>query len=110
MNFQPKSEEEVKAFTLLEKGIYPFRIIKAEDQISKSGNEMIKLTLLIWDKEGHTHTLYDYLLEKIAYKLRHFAECVDMLDKYNLGCFTAEDCESREGSVDIIVQPGQAKN
>jgi len=109
MNFSPKTADEISTFSLLEKGVYNFRVTKAEDQISKSGNEMIKLTLQIWDKAGDSHFIFDYLLEKAAYKLRHFAECCGLIDKYNLGAFSAGDCEGREGKVDIIVQPGQPK-
>ena len=109
MRFTPKAEEELNTFKLLPEGMYPFRVIKSEDMLSNNGNDMIKITLLIFHGEGKTITIYDYLLEKLAYKLRHFCESVGILEKYQLGILEAHDCESREGYVHIKIEKGKEK-
>ena len=109
MNFTPKSEEEIQSANLLQPGIYNFLVSKAEDTTSKSGNEMIKLTLTVWDNNGHEHIVFDYLLEAIAYKVRHFSDATSLLDKYLSGCLNAEDCLGKSGHVSIIIQDGAAK-
>ena len=48
LEFQPKTEEELKTFVLLPEGEYDFDVIGAEEQTSKSGNAMIKLTLKVY--------------------------------------------------------------
>jgi len=69
MKFKHKTEEELQSMFLLHEGTYQFVVTKAEDAMSKSNNEMIKLTLKIMDKAGREHTVYDYLLEAMEFKL-----------------------------------------
>jgi len=109
MRFTPKLEEELNNFLLLEEGIYQFKIVKAEDKVSKNGNDMIEVKLIVFDKEGKIHFITDYLLEKIAYKLKHFTDCVGLGEKYKTGEFSAFDCEGREGYLKLNVQKGKEK-
>ncbi len=109
MNFPPKTEEEIQAMGLIEEGTYPFEVLEAKDSKSKSGNEMIELKLRIWDNLGRERQCFDYLLEAMAFKLRHFCEAVGLLDKYNAGTLLASDCLSRCGKLELVVQPGKQK-
>jgi hypothetical protein len=110
MRFQPKSESEIQSMNLLQDGVYPFEVVEAHDRISKSGNDMIELKLKLWDSEGHERIIFDYLLEKMAYKLRHFAEISGLLDKYESGEINYLDCLHKTGNVEITIQKGQQKN
>jgi len=107
MNITPKSEAELKASLILDEGMYPFQVVNAEDAISKSGNEMIKMTLKVWNKDGSERTLYDYLLDAMAFKLRHFCASTGLLEKYEHGKLHAIDCIGKTGKADIMIQPGQ---
>jgi hypothetical protein len=107
MRFTAKTEEELQNTGLLEVGIYPYQIIDSKETISKAGHEMIELKLMIWDKEGRERIMFDWLLEAMGYKLRHFCESHNMLDKYNEGLLTALDCRDKQGKVDVIVQAGK---
>lgn len=108
MRFTPKSEEELQIGSLVEDGTYAYQVIDAKESISKAGHDMIEMKLIIWDKEGREHMLFDYLLEAMGYKLRHFCESHGMLDKYNSGQLSASDCRDKQGKVDVIVQAGKA--
>jgi len=46
MNFNPKTEEEIQKEGLVPLGIYPYKVIKAEDKISQVGNEYTAITLM----------------------------------------------------------------
>lgn len=107
MRFTPKSENEIQMMNLMDAGTYSFFVISSKDEISKNNNEQIKLKLKVWDVNGSEHIIYDYLLEAMAYKLRHFCEITDLIDKYNNGAINAIDCEHKTGKVEIIIQAGQ---
>lgn len=109
MRFPPKSEEEIQSMSLIQPGIYDFEVTKATDKVSKSGREMIEIQLTVWDINGKPHTVYDYLMEAMAYKLRHFAQVGNILDKYDSGFMEASDCVGISGKVEIIIQKGQQK-
>jgi len=104
MRFTPKTENEIQFENLLEPGIYNFSVVKAEDAISKAGNEMIKLNLKVWDKNGHERFVFDYLLEALAYKIKHFCDAVGLADKYQNGAFNASDCLDKSGNVKVDIQ------
>lgn len=113
MQFTPKSEKEVNAHDLLPAGTYPFRVISAEEKTSKSGNEMIALKLGVFHGERE-QWVFDYLLESVAFKLRHFCAATGLMEKYEAGQIHACDLDAREGFVQIKIEPAkgdfQAKN
>jgi hypothetical protein len=96
MKFTPKSVEEIALDSLLPEGVYPFEVLDAVDTLSKAGNEMLKLKLVVFG-DGSSPHIYDYLLEKLAYKLRHFAEATGLLAEYEAGELTAQHCVNKEG-------------
>lgn len=104
MKFTPKSEKQIAEEGLLPEGTYGFEVAKAEDKVSKSGNDMIEVNLRVFNTDGSFVFVRDYLMEKISYKLRHFAEAAGLLEKYESGEFTASDCEGRTGNVKIIIK------
>lgn len=104
MKFEPKSEKEVSNANLLPLGTYDAEVGTAEDKVSAAGNEMIKLDLSVYDATGKTHFVYDYLLEALAYKLRHAAEACGLLERYEAGNLEAEDFIGKTCKVKIKVQ------
>jgi hypothetical protein len=109
MRVNPKTEEEIQLMSLMAPGVYDFEVVDAKEKVSKSGNEMIELTLTVWDINGKPHTIYDYLLDAMAYKVRHFAEAANLLDKYLAGSINADDCRCVSAKVEIIIQKGGEK-
>jgi hypothetical protein len=108
MKFKPLSESEV--LNLLQPGEYDFVVEMAEDKISKSGNEMIKLQLSIWDNMNIKHTVFDYLLEQIMYKVKHFSDSVGLTEEYKNGGFTAINCLNLSGRCKIIIDENPDSN
>lgn len=105
MRFAPKTENEIASENLLPPGTYDFEIITAEDAISKaSGNEMIKLTVHIFSEDGTPTTCFDYLMEKVAYRLRHAAEVCGLMAEYERGALDAIDFQGKTGRCKVAIQ------
>lgn len=104
MRLVPKSDEELAVMGLVPEGQYQFEVINAEDTQSKSGNDMIKLQIKIWDGEGLSHTVFDYLLEAMPKKLKHFAKHLGLITKYESGELLADDCIGKCGTLDLTIQ------
>lgn len=103
----PMSEEELNAFDLIEEGIYDFEVLKAERKISKSGNHMAQLQLNVWDKNGKSNVVFDYLVfssvKFCVRKVRHFCEAAGIIEDFEKGTIR-EELEGLCGKVSIGVQ------
>jgi len=99
MRFNPNEESEESR--LLDPGEYRFKIVKAEEAVSKSGNDMIKLTLAI---DGQLITEYLVYLDKMAWKVKAFCESVGMLESWNDGEILASQLTHREGMAKIDIE------
>ena len=108
MRFQPKTDEEIQSMSLIPEGRYQFQVSDATNEISKtSGNEMIKLKLIVWDQEAHERIVFDYLLESMAHKLKHFCQAVGLIDDYESGILDNMKCIGKSGTLDLIIQKGK---
>ena len=108
MKFTPMSKEEIEFSNLLEPGIYPFEVMTASDEISKAGNEMIKLKLNVFGENREAY-VFDYLMEKLQYKLRHFAEATGLLAAYESGHLDAIHCFGKQGYCKLIIDQGNGE-
>jgi hypothetical protein len=104
MKFTPKTKEELQQAGLLPDGVYDFEVVKATDKISKNGNDMLELQLKVWGNDGREVMVFDYLLEAMAFKLRHFAEETGLIGKYEAGELHDYDCLGKSGKVSLIVK------
>ncbi len=100
MRFQPLSENELQTATLAPEGIYSYQVIKAEDGISKAGNEKIDLTLKIWNDQGVQALVFSNL--SLIKLLKHFCDVNHMEDNYNSGEITASACQGKSGGKVVI--------
>lgn len=107
MKFAPKTETEVQEAGLQPAGDYDFEVAEASDEVSKKDNEMIKLKLRVYSDNGGYFTVFDYLLESIPYKLRHFAYATGVSPAYEAGTLLARDCDQRTGRCKIAIQPAK---
>ena len=106
MRFEPKSEDQLKAETMLPDGDYDFQVMEAQDAVSKQGNDMIKVKLRVFTSNGERH-LYDYLMPSMGFKLRHFCESTGLLSRYDAGTLEAGHCLRREGIASIEQEAGK---
>lgn len=103
MTFTPKSEDEIKEEGLAPDGDYDFDVLEAENAKSKKGNPMIKVKLGVYHGESVRWHVYDYLLEAMSAKLRHFCDSTGLLAKYESGTLSADDCKGRSGKVRLVI-------
>lgn len=104
MQFQPKSEKDIQSAMLLPKGDYDFEVLEAADTKSKSGNDMIKVNLGIYQGDAIRIRVFDYLLSAMEAKLRHFCDTCGILAAYEAGTLCAADCKGRAGRVRLIIE------
>jgi hypothetical protein len=104
MKFQPKSEKEIVEENLIPAGVYDFEIFSAKDTLSKAQNEMIELDIKVFLPEGGYRFVKDYLLESIAYKLRHAADACGLLEQYNSGALLGSDFTFKTGKLKLDIQ------
>lgn len=96
MKTTPRTEEvaqRVSRRALLSAGMHDARITEAAEKPSKRGNDMIELAVVVRDAAGDDRTLTDWLTDSSmgALKLRHAAEAVGALAKYEAGDISAAD-------------------
>ncbi len=103
MNFTPKTEEELALENLLPAGEYDFEVISAEDARSSKGNDMIKLKLRIFHDESERQ-VFDYLMEAVHYKLKHFCDAADLAREYESGVLKASMCNGRAGRLRLAIE------
>ena len=104
MKFQPKTEKEIDVSRLLPEGQYSFEVMKAEEKLSSKGNDMIVLSLRVFKEDGTFITVTDYLMEAIAYKLRHAADACGLIHEYEGGILSSEGFVGKTGELKLKIQ------
>lgn len=108
MNFESKSERQIVEESLFEKGEYDATVIKAEDKVSKKGNDMIALGLKVYHDDGRTTLVNDWLLPSMPMKLLKFCQSAGLQDRYDKGDLRAADCMDRDVRVILKVQEDES--
>ncbi len=103
MKFTPKTDEQLSSENLMPEGVYPFEVLEASNQTSKAGNSMIKLKLSVYCGES-PRIVFDYIMEKMPFKLKHFCRVTNQLQRYNAGTLEAQDCAGKCGNVQIAIE------
>jgi Protein of unknown function (DUF669) len=102
VNFTPLSDTDTKP---VPPGTYYFKVTKAVEKVSSSGNTMIQLTLRISDGNGLERTITDHLLSTIRRaKLLGAAMACGLAEKYNIGCLVDEDFLHKSGRVKVDIE------
>ena len=103
MRFTPKSAEEIAKAGLLPDGDYDFEVTDAEEATSKAGNEMIVLSLKVFDGDGGHQSVRDYLVSSDGglRKIRGFAVATDLVERYETGALDASDMLRQSGRCKI---------
>ena len=95
---------------LLPEGKYSFEVAKAEKGKSKAGNDMITITLHVYDGKGGAKVfVYDWLTSAFKKKVVDFCRCVGLSDLVDGGELTAMRCVQRTGEVHLIQEEYDGK-
>lgn len=109
MSYTPKSEEALAKEGLLAPGTYDFEVLETSDKPSKKGNEMITLKLRVFDTDGNSRHIFDYIAFGSAFgerKFRHAANACGLMEVYNSGKLVAGDFLNTMGRLELKQQDG----
>lgn len=106
-----QADEQSGGFEPWRPGDYDFNVYDASEETSATGNEMIKLTLHVLNRDGERRTVFDYLVnsDKAQWKIRHFAEAVGMVPQYEQGDMDPHDITGRVGQLKLRIKPAQGQ-
>lgn len=106
MRFQPMDEKEISEANLWPVGEYDFQIFDASDEVSKAGNEMIKLTVDLFNEQGDRRRVFDYLIASSngMFKVLSFADAVGLRTEYDRGDLQTIDIAQRTGRCKVGIQ------
>lgn len=109
MRFEALSEEQLAKAGLLPDGEYNVEVVASQDSISQNHNDMIVLTLNVYDMEGNKRTVKDYLVASPGglRKVRHACAQFGLLDRYSGGQLEAFDFVGKSGLAKIKIQPAK---
>lgn len=109
--YQVMSEQDAmnERFQLLKEGIYDAVITASQDTTSaNSGNPMMDMTVTVYDENGKTHDVRDFLVftKQMMWKVVHFAESAGCLAGYEDGQLCSEMAINKFVKVKIVVEQG----
>lgn len=108
--YRAKNEEDVMKlrFNLLEDGDYDAVVKAANRSLSRSNNIMADMIVAVFDKEGNTHDIRDFLVftEKMLWKLKHFCDSSGQEQLYLDEKFTPEHAANQHIRVRVRTQHG----
>ncbi len=118
MKYKPYTEEQIQSLNVMEPGVYPFQVLDVitADQYGnqlrdKNGNEMAKLKLAVYDNQNRERQIFTYISGDgaFAFKLRHFAKSIGMIQKYEDALFNVNETIGKRGLADIVIKKGTYK-
>jgi len=106
---EKQANEQAGGFEPWPAGDYDFMVYDASEETSSAGNDQIKLTLHVQNRDGSRRTVFDYLVnaEKAQWKIRHFAEATGMMRQYETGDIKIHDIVNRMGRLKLRVRPAR---
>lgn len=109
--YQPMSEQEAMAerFQLMKEGVYDAVITASKDTVSSnSGNPMMDMMVTVYDEQGKTHDVRDFLVftKQMMWKVIHFAESANIMNDYEAGKLCSEIAINKMVKVKVVVEAG----
>lgn len=109
-DYEVLSEAEAmqERFQLLPDGEYGAVIDDSIDRNSKSGNPMMEVTLSVYDRNGKSHTVKDYLVftRGMLWKVIHCAESAGLIEEYKNKKFCSDVLRGCNVKVRISTEKG----
>jgi len=96
-------------FQLLKEGIYDAVVTSSQDTQSKKGSPMMDITLTVYDEEGKTHEVRDFLVftRQMMWKVIHFAESAGIIKEYKEGKLCSKIAIDKRVLVKISTEEGK---
>ncbi len=94
ITFDPYTTEEIQesGSSLLKVGICNFEVVDVTFGPSKnSGKDQFTLVLKVWDENGKSAVIYDYIPLELRWKLLQLAKCLGFVKKLQEGKLTTDD-------------------
>ena len=108
--YQVVSEQEAMAerFQLLKEGEYDAIISASQDKQSSTGNPMMDMTLSVFDENGKSHDIRDFLVftKTMMWKVVHCAESAGILPEYESQKFCSEAVIGKSVRVKVNMEEG----
>lgn len=109
-DYNAMTEDEVQKarFQLLDGGEYDAIVDAATHEVSSKGNQMIKLSLSVFDPNGVIVPVFDYLVftNQMMWKVKHFCDSAGLEKEYMDKKFDALLADRQNVRVKLIVQEG----
>ena len=110
LDYQVYTEEEAmnERFQLLKEGEYDAVITSSQDKQSSTGNPMMDITLQVFDEDGKSRDVRDFLVftKSMMWKVIHFADSAGILKAYEEGKLCSEVAVGNRVRVKILVEEG----
>ena len=110
-SYEPMSELQAQQerYSLLKEGIYDASVEKFEGKLSSTGNRMIVFDLNVYDHNGATHLLKDFIAftPKMTWKLRHHCVSAGLEKEFEDKTWRPQMSIGKLVRVKVIVQSGQ---
>ncbi len=111
LNYEVLTEEEAMAerFQLLKNGEYDAIISTSEDKVSSSGNPMMAMVLTVFDEDGKTYDIRDFLVftKSMMWKVVHCTQSGGCYNGYQDGKFCSEMAIGKRVKVKVSVEEGK---
>ncbi len=109
-HYDVMSEQDAmnERFQLLKVGVYEAVVTASQDTVSSKGSPMMDITLSIYDENGKTHDVRDFLVftKQMMWKVVHFAESAGCISGYEDGRFCSEMAINKRVLVKLTLEQG----
>lgn len=95
MNFKPYTDEELVELNLVPHGEYTFKVLEAEERLSKAGNECMRVVIELHTKKR----LVEWISGALPSKLAEFCKAINVYDLYKTGKLTANNVINKTGNL-----------
>ena len=110
-DFEPLSRREIQNRLVLQEGKYHFDVVEAENSVSKKGNKMIRLKLRVYDDEGGSVFVPDWIMldagMRAQLKMLSFCESCGLEDVYATGNLADHDCLGASGMAQTGIEDSE---
>lgn len=109
-HYEVMSEQDAmnERFQLLKEGIYDAVVTASQDTVSSKGSPMMDITLSVYDENGNTHDVRDFLVftKQMMWKIVHFAQSAGIMNLYQNGRLCSDTAINKRVQVKLTVEQG----